>query len=170
MPAVTHPAQPPRRGGVRLSSWWGRAWLRAVEESAYTEADLTAGRSIARGGRVVVPDALEQPIALVDARDLAGWLVAMAGDGVAGPVNAVAPEPVTAKEFAAILGRVLRRPAAVPTPGFGPRLRLAIAVEVGDLGHASPRCAPDRRGRSIASFAAPVTRRAKAGCGRRPFP
>lgn len=46
---------------------------------------------IARGGRVVVPDALEQPIALVDARDLAGWLVGVAEDGVAGPVNATGP-------------------------------------------------------------------------------
>ena len=50
---------------------------------------------IARGGRVVVPDALEQPIALVDARDLAGWLVDMAGDGVGGPVNATGPAGTT---------------------------------------------------------------------------
>ncbi|MGX5654009.1 NAD-dependent epimerase/dehydratase family protein [Geodermatophilus nigrescens] len=50
---------------------------------------------IARGGRVVVPDALEQPIALVDARDLAGWLVAMAENGVAGPVNATGPAGMT---------------------------------------------------------------------------
>src|SRR5690349_10945743 len=33
---------------------------------------------ISRGGRVVVPDALDQPIAVVDARDRAGWLVEMA--------------------------------------------------------------------------------------------
>lgn len=57
--------------------------------------------------------------------DIAGAFAhAVLDDGVTGPLNAVAPEPVTAKEFAAILGRVLRRPAAVPTPGFGPRLLL----------------------------------------------
>ncbi|WP_242653669.1 NAD-dependent epimerase/dehydratase family protein [Klenkia soli] len=41
---------------------------------------------IAAGGPVVVPDALDQPIALVDARDLAGWLVAVCGRE-SGPVN-----------------------------------------------------------------------------------
>ncbi len=50
---------------------------------------------IARGGRVVVPDALEQPIALVDARDLAGWLVAVAERGESGPVNATGPAGTT---------------------------------------------------------------------------
>ncbi|MGY1744066.1 NAD-dependent epimerase/dehydratase family protein [Blastococcus sp. SYSU D00695] len=52
-------------------------------------------RRMARGGEVVVPDALDQPIALVDARDLAGWLVAMAERGVGGPVNATAPAGTT---------------------------------------------------------------------------
>ncbi|MGY1699372.1 NAD-dependent epimerase/dehydratase family protein [Geodermatophilus sp. SYSU D00766] len=57
---------------------------------------------IARGGRVVVPDALDQPIALVDVRDLAGWLVAMAEQGVDGPVNATGPAGMTT------LGELLR--------------------------------------------------------------
>jgi 2'-hydroxyisoflavone reductase len=50
---------------------------------------------IARGGRVVVPDALEQPIAVVDARDLASWLVAMAEQGRTGAVNATGPAGMT---------------------------------------------------------------------------
>ena len=50
---------------------------------------------IARGGRVVVPDALDQPIALVDARDLAGWLVEMAEQGRSGGVNATGPAGMT---------------------------------------------------------------------------
>ncbi len=49
---------------------------------------------IAVGGPVVVPDALEQPIALVDARDLAGWLVDVVGT-VGGPVNATGPAGMT---------------------------------------------------------------------------
>ncbi len=49
---------------------------------------------IAAGGRVVVPDALDQPIALVDVRDLAGWLVQVCGR-VSGPVNATGPAGMT---------------------------------------------------------------------------
>lgn len=50
---------------------------------------------IARGGPVVVPDALDQPIALIDARDLAGWLVEMAEQGRGGAVNATGPVGMT---------------------------------------------------------------------------
>jgi 2'-hydroxyisoflavone reductase len=50
---------------------------------------------IARGGRVVVPDALDQPIAAVDARDLAGWLVEAAERGLSGGVNATGPTGMT---------------------------------------------------------------------------
>jgi 2'-hydroxyisoflavone reductase len=47
---------------------------------------------IARGGRVVVPDgALDQPIALVDARDLGGWLVEAVERGLSGGVNTTGP-------------------------------------------------------------------------------
>ncbi|GAA4199610.1 TIGR01777 family oxidoreductase [Actinocatenispora rupis] len=45
-------------------------------------------------------------------------------DGISGPVNGVAPEPVTNAAFTATLGRVLHRPTLVPTPSFGPRLLL----------------------------------------------
>jgi nucleoside-diphosphate-sugar epimerase len=50
---------------------------------------------ISQGGRVVVPDALDQPIAVVDARDLAGWLVEMAERGESGGVNATGPAGMT---------------------------------------------------------------------------
>ena len=49
---------------------------------------------IAAGGPVVVPDALDQPIALVDARDLAGWLVQVCGQR-SGAVNATGPAGMT---------------------------------------------------------------------------
>ena len=41
-----------------------------------------------------------------------------------GPVNAVAPNPVHNSTYTATLGRVLRRPARLPVPSFGPRLIL----------------------------------------------
>ncbi|QYJ03457.1 SWIM zinc finger family protein [Nocardioides panacisoli] len=47
---VTHPRLRPRKGGAR--SWWGKAWARAVEEAAYAEGDLRAGRRAARRGDV----------------------------------------------------------------------------------------------------------------------
>ncbi len=43
---------------------------------------------------------------------------------VSGPLNLTAPNPVTNTEFARALGRVLHRPAVVPTPGFALRLML----------------------------------------------
>ena len=43
---------------------------------------------------------------------------ALATDGLHGPVNLVAPNPVMNAEFATTLGRVLTRPALVPAPAF----------------------------------------------------
>jgi uncharacterized protein (TIGR01777 family) len=41
-----------------------------------------------------------------------------------GPINATAPSPVTNREFASTLGRVMRRPALLPAPAFAMRLVL----------------------------------------------
>jgi uncharacterized protein (TIGR01777 family) len=43
---------------------------------------------------------------------------AIATPTLAGPVNAVSPEPVTNATFVTTLGRVLRRPAVIPVPTF----------------------------------------------------
>ena len=57
--------------------------------------------------------------------DIVGILAhAVLDDAVSGAYNGTAPEPVTAKEFARTLGSVLRRPAVLPVPSFGPRLLL----------------------------------------------
>ena len=57
--------------------------------------------------------------------DLVGALVhALGADTLAGPVNAVAPHPVTNREFTRTLGRVLRRPAFLPFPALAARLLL----------------------------------------------
>jgi 2'-hydroxyisoflavone reductase len=50
---------------------------------------------IAAGGRVVVPGELDQPIALVDARDLASWLVEAVERGLSGAVNTTGPAGMT---------------------------------------------------------------------------
>lgn len=51
MNATTHPRLPPRRGGG-AGTWWSKAVLRAVEEAAFGEKDLRAGRTLARAGAV----------------------------------------------------------------------------------------------------------------------
>jgi hypothetical protein len=56
--------------------------------------------------------------------------LAIALESLAGPVNAVAPAPVTNREFTRALGRVLRRPTLLPLPAFAVRLLL------GEMGQA----------------------------------
>ncbi|MBI3046774.1 MAG: TIGR01777 family protein [Acidobacteria bacterium] len=60
---------------------------------------------------------------------------------VSGPLNATAPNPVMSLEFAHTLGRVLRRPAFMPTPGFALRLVLG---EMADALLASQRVFPEK--------------------------
>ncbi len=67
-------AQPPR--GVR--TWWGKAWQRAVEEAAYSEAELRPGRAHARRGDVggITVDAGTLVAAVRDGDD--AWTVEVA--------------------------------------------------------------------------------------------
>lgn len=48
---VTHPRFAPRRGPV-AGTWWSKAFLRAVEEVAFSSAELKRGRAHARAGDV----------------------------------------------------------------------------------------------------------------------
>jgi uncharacterized Zn finger protein len=50
--AVTYTRLPPRRSTARAATWWGRAWVRAVEEASYSEDDLYRARQLARSGAV----------------------------------------------------------------------------------------------------------------------
>jgi uncharacterized protein (TIGR01777 family) len=65
----------------------------------------------------------------------------LANENVSGPINATAPQPVRQKEFAQVLGRVLRRPAFLPTPAFA--LKIALG-EFADGILASQRVLPRR--------------------------
>lgn len=59
-----------------------------------------------------------------------------------GPVNGVAPNPVTNLEFTRILGKVLRRPTIFPVPGFAARLAFGEMADEALL--ASARVDPAR--------------------------
>jgi hypothetical protein len=60
-----------------------------------------------------------------------------------GPVNAVAPRPVTNREFTEALGKALSRPTPLPVPAFA--LRLAVGGEMADaLLLSSARVVPKR--------------------------
>jgi uncharacterized protein (TIGR01777 family) len=67
---------------------------------------------------------------------------ALENDSVRGPVNAVAPHPVTNAEFTRMLARVLRRPALAPVPAFVLKLLLGEMAEA--LLLASQRVVPGK--------------------------
>lgn len=51
-------------------------------------------------------------------------IVHLLTSSLSGPVNLTAPEPVTNEGFTKTLAKVLRRPALLPIPSFGPKLLL----------------------------------------------
>ncbi|MBI2711029.1 MAG: TIGR01777 family protein [Actinobacteria bacterium] len=63
-------------------------------------------------------------------------------DGVSGPVNLTAPEPVRNRDFAKALGRALHRPAVLPIPKLAGRLPAGIGPLVENLLFVSQRVEP----------------------------
>jgi uncharacterized protein (TIGR01777 family) len=94
----------------------------------------------------------DQYVPWVHVDDVAGALLfALDTEAASGPINVAAPEPATNRELSKALGRVLRRPAVVPVPGFALRIlygEMASIVTTGvrmvprrleDLGYAFRR-------------------------------
>jgi uncharacterized protein len=77
--------------------------------------------------------------------DLIGLIEwSLTNDQVAGPVNAVAPGPVTMKEFCKALGNVLNRPSWLPLSEFALRLAFGELASVMTTGQrVSPKVALD---------------------------
>ena len=72
----------------------------------------------------------EQYMSWIEIDDLVGMILhALAEESVAGPVNAVAPNPVTNHEFTKTLGRVLGRPTVFPLPAFAAKLAMGEMAE-----------------------------------------
>jgi uncharacterized protein (TIGR01777 family) len=77
----------------------------------------------------------------------------LANEGLSGPVNVTAPGAVTNREFTDTLGRVLRRPTALPLPGFAARLVMGEMASA--LLLASARVEPRRLSQSGFQFRFP---------------
>jgi NAD dependent epimerase/dehydratase family enzyme len=70
-----------------------------------------------------------QWVSWIHRADLIGMIQwALHTPDLTGPVNAVAPEPVTMNAFCDVLGKVLHRPSWLPVPG------LALRLMLGELG------------------------------------
>ena len=77
-------------------------------------------------------------------------------DALRGPINMVAPNPVTNAEFTRALGRALHRPAIIPAPRFALRSAFGEMTDAALL--ASTRAVPDRLLQSGFTFELPEHR------------
>jgi len=104
-----------------------------------------AGGPVGRGSQFMSWIALD---------DLVGAIhFLLRNDEVRGPVNGVAPAPVRNAEFARTLGRVLGRPALIPTPPAA--LRLMLGEMADELLLAGNRIYPSQLERAGFRFTSP---------------
>lgn len=101
-------------------------------------------RRLSRGGEVLAPANPGQPVQIIDARDLAGWLLTLIERGTGGTFNATGPaEPMT---FGDVLERIRAALGAVATirwvegsflleRGVQPWTELPLWVPPEDAGH-----------------------------------
>lgn len=120
--------------------WEGAA--RAAERLGVRVAILRIGVVLGRGGGALAKmlpafklglggplGGGTQWMSWIHLEDLIRLMVFVMEQAPAGPVNATAPEPVTNAGFARTLGRVLHRPACLPTPGFAVKFVLGEMAE-----------------------------------------
>jgi uncharacterized protein (TIGR01777 family) len=102
--------------------------------------------------RMALPFKLGAGGRLGDGRQWMSWILlqetvriiqfALTSSELAGPVNAVAPNPARNREFTRILAKTLHRPALFPAPAFG--LRLALGEMADALLLVSQKVIPSR--------------------------
>lgn len=86
-----------------------------------------------------------QWVSWIHRQDLIGLITwSLKNDAVAGPVNGVAPVPVTMKEFCKTLGKTVNRPSWLPVPEWALRAAFGELASVMTTGqHVTPRVALD---------------------------
>src|SRR5262249_22600422 len=73
----------------------------------------------------------KQWLSWIHHEDIVGILrLALDNADARGPIDGTAPNPVTNRDFGKTLGRVLHRPAFLPTPGFALRMMLGEVADV----------------------------------------
>ena len=103
------------------------------------------------GGRI---GSGRQYVSWIALPDLVGVIRhALSSASLQGPVNAVAPYPVTNREFTKTLGRILGRPTVALLPAFAARLLFGEMAD--ELLLASTRAAPEKLLASGYRFAFP---------------
>lgn len=98
------------RTGVTLSSWGG---ILPIVRTLF---------STGLGGHVGSGEHRLSWISLDDLTDI--YRLAILDESLVGPINAVAPSPITHRDFSRELGSQMGRPSIIPIPSFGPRLLL----------------------------------------------
>lgn len=104
------------------------------------------------GGKIGKGDQFMSWVSLEDA--VAALRKMLADEAITGPVNVVAPEPVTNLVFTKALGRALHRPTVLPLPAFAAKIALGPMAQ--DLLLASARVLPRRLERAGFSFQHPA--------------
>jgi uncharacterized protein (TIGR01777 family) len=85
----------------------------------------------------------KQWMSWIHVKDVVGAVLrALDDEGLSGPVNLTAPNPVTNAEFTSVLAKVLSRPAVVPVPSFA--LRLAFGEMADEALLASQQVLPQQ--------------------------
>jgi uncharacterized protein (TIGR01777 family) len=96
----------------------------------------------------------QQHVSWISMDDLLRVVVhALEDESLEGPVNAVAPHPVTNEEFTKTLGHVLGRPSLIRVPAFA--LRMALGELADETVLASTRVTPERLLRQSFGFRYP---------------
>jgi len=104
-----------------------------------------------------------QGISWITLRDVAGAVrFLLDQEEVSGPMNMVAPEPVTNRQFTKALGHALRRPAILPAPAWA--LRLLLGRMADEVLLADCRVVPMRLQRAGFAFQTPDLQAALEEC------
>lgn len=109
-------ADPAREAGIRVVH--PRFGVVLAADGGALERLLTPFR-LGIGGRI---GSGEQWMSWLDRRDLIAVIHFLLDSRISGAVNAVSPNPVQNSEFTSTLGKVLNRPAVLPTPTLALRL------------------------------------------------
>ena len=143
----------------RVCVSWERAAQRAERQglrTVYLRTGLVLDRSGGMLARLLTPFEFGLGGRFGDGRHWMSWIHrddlvrlvchAIAEENLAGPVNAVAPEPATNRQFAQELGRALARPTILPVPAWP--LRWALGDFAHELLLSGQRVLPDAAMRS----------------------